>query len=209
MFFNLPTEIQAEIYLFDSTYHEVFQKCLRELTSKILKIGDIVMLEENLVDVFYLPKHKCFQPYIVSNMIRSQCGYFNWIELNSTQYYRIYELKKVLHFKDIVYYYSFLTKTFQYFHSRLFYDFQRGDLVEFDKEGFRGSETSVAKYAKFSVFFGKTFQVEQREGESEVFLKGVGKIPNKYLKLSKFSPSYPEEYDEFLKKRNLVPKLPF
>lgn len=207
--FHLPNEIQAEIYCFDSTYHELFQKCLEELTSKILKIGDTVMLDENLIDVFYLPKYKCFQPYTVSNMIRSQCGTFDWIELNSTQYYRTYELKKLLHFKNVICYYSFLTKTFQYRHSRLLYDFYHGDLVEFDEEGFRGDENSVAKYMKFSLYFGRAYKVTQRCGENHVFLHGVGKIPNKYLKLSKYSPSYPVEYDEFLKKRQLISKLPF
>lgn len=209
MFASLPQEIQREIYLFDPTYHEIFKQCLEELTSKTLKVGDKVMLEENLIDFFYLPKHKCFKEYIISNMVRSRCGTSDWIELNETQYFRTYELKKVLCIQNVQCYYSFLTDSFQYFHSRLFYDFQYGDYVEFDEEGFRGEEDPVAKYMKFSVYFGLAYKVQQRIGEHEVFLEKVGKIPKKFLKLSKLSPSYKVEYEDFLKKRKLVPSLPF
>ena len=52
--FHLPQEIQRYIFEFDPTFHEKYHKCIQQIEQTSLKIGDTVMLEENLMDSLFI-----------------------------------------------------------------------------------------------------------------------------------------------------------
>ncbi len=202
--FSLPKDIQQYIYEFDPTFREKFQVCLFELKSKIIKEGDIVMLNEILTDNFYLPKTKCFTEYCVIRVYDSIVDSSPWIELDSYQFYKLHELKKVIRDGPFKYYYSFLTKKYTHCHSRFVYDFQVGDRVIFDGEGFRYFNDNVRDYTRYNRFFGFSFCVISNLGDHSVELEQLGKIPRLYLKLCPTSNNYHEELSYYLEQRKLA-----
>ena len=205
--FSLPQEIQQYIYEFDPTYREKFQICLLELKSKSIKEGDIVMLNENLLDNFYLPKTKCFTKYYVVRVYESIVNGSPWIELDSYQFYKIHELKKVIEDGPFEYYYSFLNQKYTHCHSRLLYDFQVGDNVMFDPDGFRYFNDHVRDYTHYSRFFGLSYCVLSNFGEYTVELERLGEIPRIYLKLCPTSSDYQQEFSYYLEQRKLASDL--
>ena len=202
--FHLPQEIQRYIFEFDPTFHKKYHKCIQQIEQTSLKIGDTVMLEENLMDSFYLPKSKCFQEYRVVNIVQNSNGTITWVELNSFQFYKHFELKKVIRQNNTVIYFSFLTKTFSFHHSRFLFDFLLFDSVTFDMDGFIHHEDQIQCYVKYRPYFQQSFQVKKCFPNDTVELDRIGIVPKMFLKLSPFSESYPNEYSMFIEKRQKV-----
>lgn len=201
--FLLPHDIKCYIYEFDSTYKEIFDQCLFELRSRHLNIGDIVMLNESLMDRFNIPKHRCFRSLRVTNICES-LSHMPWIELDFTFFYRKYQLKKLLIIDGVFVYYHFLTNSFSFYQSRLLYDFETNDIVMFDMEGFRILHFNIRQYTKYETYFNQAHRVMYIIDRKRVFLENIGVVPKIYLKLHPSSSIYPEEYKKFTNYRQIA-----